>query len=82
MNRNRCLLIAVWMIAGCAPLKPAPPPSMPQLDQSLAADCKPNGLPKIRGDYDSLQEWIEEVVLPNYADCAIRKRGIVEAWGK
>ncbi len=51
----------------------------PLLDQSLAEPCHPNGKPA-REDYDAWQAWMEEVVLKNYADCAIRKQGVVDAW--
>lgn len=82
-HHHLCLLIVALMTAGCGLLPQPPAPSTkPLLDQALAAPCKANGLPKLANDYDSWQEWVEEVVLKNYADCALRKQGIVEAWPK
>jgi hypothetical protein len=77
--RNPCLLVAALMMYGCAAVTP---PLMltttPALDQSLAAPClevkRSTSL-----DYDVWDaEWAEAMRV--LADCAIRKRKIVEAW--
>lgn len=80
---SRCLLIASLTLQGCpASLPRQPPPTKPLLEAYLAAPCLPFGLPAIENDYDSWQEWVETVVLPRAADCAIRHNKTVEAWPK
>lgn len=57
------------------------PSPKPLLDSTLAAPCKPPGEP-IADDYDAWLDWVVDVVLRNYADCAIRHARTVEAWPK
>jgi len=74
------LMVAVPILFGCASSPPPPAPSIkPSLDQSLAAPCNQNGQPKA-DDYDAWLAWMVDVVLLNYADCAVRHARTVEAW--
>lgn len=79
----RCLLIAALALSGCA-TSPKPPPQQitPSLDRLLAADCQLIGETPAKDDYDALQDWVEEVLIPKYIDCAIRHRATVDAWPK
>lgn len=52
------------------------------LDQYLASDCALIGETPTTDDYDVLQGWVQEVLIPRYADCAIRHRKTVDAWPK
>lgn len=82
-KQHLCLLIASLMLQGCAVSRDPPPPSIkPLLDSELEATCKPIGRPKNESDFDSWQAWVEEVVLPNYMDCAVRHYRTVKAWPK
>jgi hypothetical protein len=80
--RTLCLLIASLMLSACAASPPASVPwTPPLLDSALAAPCPLLGQPASDG-YDDWQGWMENVVLPAYADCAIRHDGTVRAWPK
>jgi hypothetical protein len=50
------------------------------LDQYLANDCALIGPTPTADDYDILQEWVQEVLIPRYTDCAVRHRRTVDAW--
>lgn len=77
------LLIAGLALSGCAisPKRP-PPPIKPQLDQYLASDCPLIGDTPTADDYDALQAWVQDVLIPKLTDCAIRHRKTVDAWSK
>jgi hypothetical protein len=77
------LLIASLVLSGCvtSPTRP-PPPIKPSLDQSLANECQLIGDVPTADDYDVLQGWVQEVLIPRYVDCAIRHRQTVAAWPK
>lgn len=82
LNRLLCLLAAALILSACNHLTPQQPPlTKPLLESQLAEPCKKNGLPAT-ADYDDWQTWVETVVLPNYADCAIRHNATVDAWPK
>lgn len=53
----------------------------PPLDTSLKADCAKLSHPP-DGDYDALQGWVQDEVLPKYGDCASRHHRTVIAWPK
>jgi len=77
------LLIASLALCGCATSPKAPPQqTRPLLDQYLASDCALIGETPTTDDYDVLQGWVQEVLIPRYADCAIRHRKTVDAWPK
>lgn len=79
----RSLLIASLVLSGCATSpKPPPPLTKPSLDQYLASDCDLIGETPTADDYDVLQGWVQDVLIPRYVDCAIRHRKTVEAWPK
>jgi hypothetical protein len=63
-----------------APSTP-PAPQYPALDSALAAPCLLPDAPAV-ADYDVWQEWIEQKLVPAFADCAIRHRQTVAAWPK
>lgn len=78
-----CLTIAAPALFGCETLPKAPPRSIPpSLDQYLASDCDLIGETPTADDYDVLQAWVQDIMLPKYADCAIRHRKTVDAWPK
>lgn len=80
---HRFLLIASLALSGCTTLpKQPPPPIKPSLDQSLANDCQPIGETPTADDYDALQGWVQDVLIPKYVDCAVRHRQTVAAWPK
>ena len=54
----------------------------PSLDQYLANDCALIGETPSADDYDVLQGWMQDVLIPKYVDCAVRHRKTVEAWPK
>lgn len=77
------LLIASLALCGCETLPKRPPPlTAPLLDQYLANDCAFVGETPTTDDYDVLQGWVQEVLIPQYTDCAIRHRKTVDAWPK
>lgn len=81
-NRLLCLLAASLTLCACEHLPKQPPQWTPlQLDSKLAEPCHKNGLPA-SDDYDAWQAWVQDKVLPNYADCAIRHNATVDAWPK
>lgn len=47
----------------------------------MAKPCGPLTKPAAV-DYDAWQEWIQDVVLRAYGDCAARHAATVEAWPK
>lgn len=78
-----CPLIAVLALSACTTSPKLPPqPIAPSLDQYLANDCQLIGDTPKADDYDVLQDWVQDVLIPKYIDCAIRHRKTVEAWPK
>ncbi len=76
-------IIAALVLSGCATSPTRPPPLIkPSLDQSLAANCQVIGETPTVDDYDVLQNWVQDVLIPRYVDCAIRHRKTVDAWPK
>lgn len=76
-------LIAGLALSACATSqKQPPPPTKPLLDQYLASDCQTIGPTPTRDDYDVLQDWVQDLLIPKYIDCAVRHRKTVEAWPK
>jgi hypothetical protein len=63
---------------------PKAPPKLtaPYLDQFLANDCALIGETPTTDDYDVLQDWVQDILIPRYIDCAIRHRKTVNAWPK
>ena len=81
MNSQRILygLIAALILSGCASSsQPSVLQTVPPLDSSLAAYCKPLPEPP-DGDYDELTDWMVDVV-GLYGECASRHHAIVHAW--
>lgn len=77
------LLIASLALSGCTTSPKLPPQqTKPSLDQYLANDCQLIGETPKADDYDVLQDWVQDVLIPKYIDCAIRHRKTVEAWPK
>ena len=77
------LTIAVLALSGCETLPKAPPKlTAPLLDQFLANDCQLIGETPTTDDYDVLQDWVQDILIPRYIDCAIRHRKTVDAWPK
>ena len=77
------LLIVSLVLSGCETSPKAPPqPTRPSLDQYLASECALIGETPTTDDYDVLQGWVQDVLIPRYVDCAIRHRKTVEAWPK
>ena len=77
------LLFASLALCGCETLpKRPPPPTKPPLDQSLAIDCPLIGETPTTDDYDVLQGWVQEVLIPKLTTCAILHRRTVDAWPK
>ena len=83
MEIRLIILIASLALCGCETLpKRPPPPIKPSLDQYLANSCALIGETPTTDDYDVLQAWVQEVLIPMYTDCAIRHRQTVDAWPK
>ena len=77
------LLIASLVLCGCATSPRQPPPQTPpSLDRYLANECQLIGAVPQVDDYDILQDWVQDVLIPKYIDCAVRHRKTVEAWPK
>ena len=78
-----CLLIASLTLAGCAPSLPPLPPSMPQpippLNPELATPCEKIPNP-VAASYDAWQEWMQNIVLKYYGECAARHAATVKSW--
>lgn len=80
--RRLCQWIVVLMLGGCASLHPeSTPRTTPPLDSRLAEHCAPLSKPQA-ADYDAWLDWLLDVVLPAYGDCAARHRETVAAWPK
>jgi hypothetical protein len=83
----RRLLVCPWIVVlalcGCETLPKQPQrQTVPSLDKYLANDCALIGDTPNADDYDVLQSWVQENLIPKYVDCAIRHRKTVDAWPK
>lgn len=77
------LPIVALALCACTTSPKLPPQRIaPSLDQYLANDCQLIGETPKADDYDVLQDWVQDVLIPKYIDCAIRHRKTVEAWPK
>lgn len=79
-------LIASLTLAACGTFgKPSAPPmqpsKVPPLDSKLAEPCPTLTAPEVL-DFDVWMEWVQDVVLREYGNCAIRHRATVAAWPK
>src|SRR5581483_8068298 len=77
----RFLPIVCLLMTGCATSPPPlPQPTLiPALDPALAQPCPTIPDPP-KGSYDAWQQWMQDVVLKDYGDCAARHAGTVAAW--
>ena len=80
-RRILCLMAASLVLTGCASSATPFPQQTPRLDSKLAADCSKLSKPT-SDDYNALEDWIVQTVMPAYGDCASRHHDTVKAWPK
>lgn len=77
------LCLVLLLLAGCETTPRAVMQQLPPLDAALRAPCRlPDPPPAALVDYDARDDYVQHVVLPALADCAVRKAAIVEAWDR
>jgi len=79
--KRLCLLAAGLLLSGCASSATPFPGPTPPLKSDLAADCSKLSLPDT-ADYNVLEQWVVDIAMPAYADCASRHHDTVKAWPK
>lgn len=78
------ILVATAVLAGCDTMPRIPnTPQVPPIPAHLATPCDiPQPPPEVLGDYDATDAWLLDALLPALADCALKVRGLQQAWPK